>query len=318
MKKYSFILFLFITNSVFAGLIEYHGYKDCVELKNKTTRVIISGTCGGRILEYSLNGKNIIYLDNRHDGWKYDPKQKIIDPCGGRFDIGPEYAIPKHPELWLGKWELEQTGRYSAKAVSQKDYKTGVQLVRIFKLAPESSKLMVSQEMINISKETVHWCYWGRTLLPTDGICIIPLSGSSRFPDKYVAYQRNLIHFRSKDPNIIVYKNFIVVKKLPVYPKLGFDSYDGRLIYLARNNLLFTKKFKVYPDRPYNKVTAMTACVFYGDKFCELEPVGPRETIPPGKSAVFSVIWKLKKYPFPKDRRLDRKRIKEIIDNETK
>jgi len=313
MNKYILFLLILATNSILVNALEFRGYKACMELRNKTTRVIISGACGGRVLEYSINGKNVIYLDKKHDGWKYDPKKKIIDPCGGRFDIGPEYTIPKHPVLWLGKWTLEKTGKYSIKATSQKDLQTGVRLVRTFKLAHDSSKLTISQEIINISKKTIHWCYWGRTLLPTGGICIVPLSGASRFPNKHIVYQRNLLHLRPKDPNIGVYKNFIVVNKLPVYPKLGFDSYDGRLFYLTQNNLLFSKEFKVYPDRVYNKITAMTSCVFYGDKFCELEPVGPREAILPGKSSSFSVTWKLNNYQFPKSRSLTKSQIKRIL-----
>lgn len=294
---------------------EYYGYKDCLKLENKTTRVIISGTCGGRILEYSINGQNAIYLDSKQDGWKYDPTQKPINPCGGRFDIGPEYIIPRHPDLWYGEWKTEKTGNYSIKATSKQDKNTGVQLIREFKLNTESTELTISQEIKNISKNVVYWCHWGRTLVPTNGICIVPLTGASRFPNKYIMYQQNKIDFRPRDPNIIVYKDVIAIIGLPAYPKLGFDSYDGRIFYLTDNNLMLSKKFKTYPDRVYNSISAMTVCVFYGDKFCELEPFGPRETILPGESAVFSETWKLADYPFPKNRNLNESQIRTILNS---
>lgn len=88
----------------------YFGYSDCVKLENNDTRVIVSGACGGRVLEYALNGINALLLDPAQAGWTYAPGKPTVDPCGGRMDIGPEYTMPPHPELWLGTWKTERLG----------------------------------------------------------------------------------------------------------------------------------------------------------------------------------------------------------------
>ena len=54
----------------------------------------------------------------------YEPGKRGIDPSGGRFDIGPEMTIPRHPALWLGKWTAEITGPRQARLTSVEDKET--------------------------------------------------------------------------------------------------------------------------------------------------------------------------------------------------
>ena len=103
--------------------------------------MVLGPDCGGRILEYSWKNKNIIYLDPEYDGWMYHADKPKIDPRGGRFDIGPENIIPKHPKLWLGKWRSEIIDSYSARLISHKDNATGAQLIREFQLEKSSNIL---------------------------------------------------------------------------------------------------------------------------------------------------------------------------------
>jgi len=296
------------------GYIQYHGYNDCVKLENKTTKVIVSGACGGRVLEYSLNGVNAIYLDPLQDGWTYTPGQPTIDPCGGRMDIAPECTIPKHPDLWLGSWKTERTGPLSARMTSVADKATGVQLVRDFVLAPESSTLKVTQTIKNVSAKPVRWCHWSRTLAPTGGVCIIPLTPNSRFPEKYVIYEPGLlVNFRPKDDNVVIQDDTLFITGCPRQAKLGFDSYAGRFAYLTQDNLLFTKDFPVYPDRVYGELSSITICIYYHQKFCELEPIGPQEFIAPEESASYTETWSLRGSPYPADGKFDFAKLAELV-----
>jgi len=284
-----------------AGLVEHSGYSDCIELKNEAARVVLGPACGGRVLEYSLNGRNCLYLDPRQNGWVYEPPKGTIDPSGGRFDIGPENTIPSHPDLWLGKWKGQITGPRSARLVSVEDKATGVQLVREFTLDKSSSRLTCRQTIKNISNETRHWCHWSRTLADGGGICLIPLTPNSRFPNKYAMYEQGpLINYRPQDPNVGIRDGFLEVVGTPKYPKLGVDSYAGWLCYLCRSNLMLVKRFPTYPYRVYGEIAAITISIwYYKDIMCELEPIGPRETIAPGRSASFSEEWWLLPYEFP-------------------
>jgi hypothetical protein len=67
-----------------------------------------------------------------------------------------------------------------------------------------------------------------------------------------------------------------------------------------KNNLLFVKRFAAYPDRVYNEVAGLTTSIWYPDgPMCELEPIGPRERLAPGKSASFTETWWLLQHDYP-------------------
>ncbi len=294
-----------------AGLIDYAGYKGCVLLQNKDTRVVLDPNLGGRVLEYSSRpdapmahkGQNAIFLDPAQNGWTYTPEKPGIDPTGGRLDIGPEMVIPQHPALWLGRWKAEIIGPRATRLVSQEDKATGVQLVREFRLDKTSSHLKVTQTIRNTSKETKHWCHWSRTLAKGGGVCLIPLSPGSRFPQDYITYgPGSVMDYHPKEqPAAQVRDGFLQIFGEPQFPKFGIDSYAGWLAYLTRDNLLFVKRFPVYPNKPYNEMAAITISIYYfKDVMCELEPIGPKTNILPGKSASYTEDWWLLPYPFPK------------------
>lgn len=288
-----------------AGYIDYAGYKNCIFLENKDTRVVLGPHCGGRVLEYSLKGRNIIALDESQNGWMNTPDAKKIDDIyGGRFDVGPALNIPPHPDLWIGPWKGEITGRLTARMTSLPDSVLGVQLIRDFKLDEKTSKLTCKQTIRNISKETKTWGFWGRTLAVGGGIAVVPLNPSSRFPKQYIMYGRGKIiqYMPANESNVQIREGCCLITGEPSQTMLGFDSYQGWLAYISKNNLLFIKRFPTYQNRIYDGVAPITSAIFYWkDLICELEPVGPREDIKPGKSTSFTEEWFLYTHAFPGD-----------------
>jgi len=283
-----------------ASLIEYAGYSNCVELKNATTRVVLGHHCGGRVLEYSWKGRNAIYLDPEQNGWTYEPGKPTIGPTGGRMDIGPERIQPKRPDLWLGPWKAEIIGPRAARMISVEDRPTSVQLTREFHLDADSSRLLVKQIMRNVSDRTVRCYHWSRTLTPGGGVCLVPLSSYSRLPSKFALYGPGpILDYSPEDPNIREREGFLEIFPVPGRPKLAIDSTAGWFSYLMPNDLLFIKTFPVYPDRVYGDLLANTISIYYIEKFCELEPLGPLEILKPGQSASFTEEWRLAPYPFP-------------------
>lgn len=285
-----------------ARFVKYFGYERAIELRNATTRVVLCPQVGGRILEYSLNGTNSLYLSDEEKAWKPGDRPQS---SAGRFDIGPELVIPPRPTLWSGEWTGEVTGPRSARLTSPKDAATGVQLVRDFVLEEKSSRLLCTQTIHNVSESVKEWCHWSRTFATGEGICVIPVSEPSRFPNKYVMYEEgSLINARPDDDNIRVRDGFLEILGAPRKPKLGFDSYAGWMAYLTTDNLLFVKTFKTYPDRVYNEAAGLTISVWYPEgPRVELEPIGPRERLQPGDSASFTEEWWLLPQKFPADRR---------------
>ena len=131
----------------------------------------------------------------------------------------------------------------------------------------------------------------------------IPLTPPSRFPNSYVMYEgRGVINFRPADPNIRLRDGFLEITGAPAFPKLGMDSHAGWFAYQERSGLLFVKRFRADLDRVYNEVAALTISIWYpkDQPVVELEPIGPRERLAPGKSASFVEEWWLLDSTYPR------------------
>lgn len=302
-----------------AAVVEFYGYKDCIRLENGKSRVTLCPRAGGRVLEYTLGGVNCLYLPPGDEGWEQGaPGRGNMN--AGRFDIGPEFTAPRHNVLWSGRWTGEITGDRTAKLVSQPDEATGVQLIREFTLDEKSTRLDCKQTIKNVSQTTKEYCHWSRTFALGGGIGIVPLTEPSRFPKGYVMYEPpTLINYQPTDPNISKQDGFLVIKGAPKQPKLGMDTTAGWFGYLMKNDVLFVKKFPVYPDRPYNEVAGLTMCIWYPDgPMCELEPTGPREKIAPGQSASFTETWHLLPCAYPKEGAVAPKDIAAQVERDAK
>lgn len=286
------------------GEVDFAGYHGCIKLENDHARVVLGPHCGGRLLEYSWDGQNILKQDPAQDGWTYTPGKPTIDPYGGRLDVGPEMTLPRHPDLWFGPWQAKITGPRAARMTSVADKATGLQVTRDFVLDEHSGHLRVTQTVKNLSDKTVDYCHWSRTLAVGNGICLVPVNPKSRFPKGYMMYgPGSVLNFNPQDPNVRVRDGFLEFTAPPEQPKYGIDSVAGWLAYVAPNDLLMVKRFPVYPERVYNEIDAFTVAIYYyKDIMCELEPLGPRETLRPGRSASYTEDWWLLPYSFPKDR----------------
>jgi hypothetical protein len=304
------------------GYVDFHGYSRCVKLENEHCRVVLCHHSGGRVLEYSWKGVNAMVLNPKAAGQVYDLEKKRGGGAdGGRCDIGPEQVIPRHLLLWAGPWTAEITGPRAARLTSMEDPATGVQLIRDFVLDARSSHLRFTQTIRNVSKEPKHWCHWSRTFAPGGGIVVIPLTPNNRFPSKYVMYGPGAaMNFRPVDENIVVRDDCLVVQGTPAQPKLGIDSHAGWLAYLMRNDLVFVKRFATYPDRMYNEMAAYTISIWYfKDTLCELEPIGPRTDIAPGKTDSFTEDWWLLPHAFPPDAaKLDLAKLKALVEHKAR
>jgi hypothetical protein len=308
-----------------ARVAAFHGYAKAIEIRRGNTRAVLCPEVGGRVLEFSVEGRDAMYLDEQEKAWR--PVQPG-PASAGRFDYGPELTVIPHPKLWSGEWTGAINGTHSARLMSPKDEAAGIQLVREFQLAGSGKEtreapfhLVCKQSIHNISKEVRDVCHWGRSFSPGGGICLIPLGDRpSRFPSKYAMYEESaVINVRNTDEKIRERDGFLEILAPPRKPKLGFDSTAGWLGYLMPNNTLFVKRFATYPDRVYNEAAGLTLSVWYptGPRI-ELEPIGPRERLQPGESASFTEDWWLLPYPFPKEgQQVDLKGLADFVKKQT-
>lgn len=298
------------------AITEQYGYSNCIELTNGEARVVLEPNMGGRVISYELHGRNVLYRDSLQDGITWEPGKVITHPAGGRFDIGPEKTSPKRPVLFFGRWEGRITGDREAEMISQKDTSTGVMLTRKFRLDDKGSRLTCTQTIRNISDETKRYCFWSRTFARGGGISLTPLNSTSRFPKGYIIYgPGDVMDFMpAEEPNIRVRDGILEIIGPPERPKFVMDVAEGWLAYITRDGQLFIKTFPVYPDRVYGEMSAANVSVWYNkEQMCEIEPIGPMETIRPGEEVSFTETWHLFDYEYPEDRVPDLDELRKII-----
>lgn len=298
-----------------ARVVDAWTYENCVELTNPSVRVVLC-PIGGRVIEYSLSGKHSLQLDERDPGYQPGSERTMT---AGRFDIGPEKIIPKRSQLWSGTWTAKIVGPRTAELTSPDDVATGSRLTRRFELAATGTHLKCTQTITNISEETTEWCHWSRTFALGNGIVVMPISEHSKFPNHYVMYEDGKrINIIPEDPAIRTRDGFLEVTDVPRKPKLGMDTKEGWIAYAMQNDLLFVKRFRVYPKRVYNEVAGLTVSIWYPeDRRVEVEPIGPRERLKPGESGSFTEEWWLEPFPFPNDRRIDLTAVEKVVNEKT-
>jgi hypothetical protein len=302
-----------------AKFTPFPGYPKAVEMKLGKAKAVLCPEVGGRVLEFSIDGKNAMWLDEAEK--KREPG-KPVPVTAGRFDYGPELTVTPHPKAWAGEWTAEIVSQELVRLTSPVE-EAGIRVTREFRfiIHGDSIGLSCKQTLLNNSKEVRDVCHWGRSFSPGGGICVIPLGDHpSRFPSKYAMYEDSaIINVRATDENIRVRDGFLEILAPPRKPKLGFDTHGGWLAYVLPDDTLFVKRFLTYPDRVYNEAAALTLSVWYptGPRI-ELEPIGPRERLKPGHSASFTEEWWLLSHPFPKKgRQLDLKTLAEQVAKET-
>ena len=301
-------------------LVDLHGYKECIEIQNGDSRVVLEPNCGGRILYYEYKGVNALYIDPADDGYLLESGKSPagpFSPCAGRCDIGPEFTTPPHPDLWLGNWIALIKDDQSVEMTSIMDHETGIQLTRTVSLDEHFAKLKFTQSILNISETPKQYFHWSRTLCTGGGIAIAPVNPDSRYPNSYISYgPGDIINFRPEcEPNVCVYDGLLQIYGPPSTNKYAMDLSEGWLAYLTKDSLLFVKKFPVYPGRVYGELASNNMSFYYhGEDMCEIEPMGPMETIQPSYEASFTETWYLMEYDYPGQTAVKSSDIRKIID----
>lgn len=303
-----------------ASLVTELGYKNCIELSNDKVRVVLDPNVGGRVLIYERSGKDILYHDPALAGQIYEPfgddKMPWFGPEAGRFDVGPEKAMPERKTLWAGTWEGEITGQLYARMFSKVCPDTHLQLIREFELDNNSSKLICKQTIKNSGEKQVRVNHWSRTLAKGNGILIAPIDSDSRFPEGFIVYSPDeTMDFEPlNEPGVRVRNGYLEIFSAPDRPKFVFDVDPGWLAYITDQNQIFIKKFDPHIGRMSGEMAAVNASVwYYKDLMCEIEPIGPMEILDPGSCASFIEDWWLEPFDFPADRKVDLEKIEKII-----
>lgn len=223
--------------------VDYKGWK-CVTLSNKTTEVFVAPELGGRIIQYRVNGKDWLWVNEDLAG-KVEPLPEKVD-----IDLWKNYGGDKlwpAPQGWSRKNQWPGPGdavmdapyKYEILAAKGKEVKlrligssaggyAGVQYERVLTLADGSSRLVSEITMKNVSDREVSWGIWevaqmdfsdhgkqrGKNDWNEDAYLAIPLNPNSRWPEKYQVMFGEASSFNwqpdyDKGLMIVKYENFV-------------------------------------------------------------------------------------------------------------
>jgi hypothetical protein len=303
LKQFSFatlVIHFFANVSVFAvdtnlakvagvDIAAYNSWARSVSLiSSNGVRAVVVPSIGGRIVNYSLNGENILFDRNA------DTNENFRLP-GYQCDIGPELAnIPTHNTLWMGvnSWQYKP---FTVKTVSDPDEVLGLQLTKEIFIAPESGELAVTQRILNITtNEITSYCLWDRTLCKPGGYAFFPLNKKSRFKKGWTVHNIWNESFFFDGEKFESYEvktedGFLIAHCDGKPTKVAADS-DAEWIAYTRGKLLFVKFFPFYPKETYSD-GGNSVEIYFDHEVAELQVLSPEIRLAPGLNYSFPEKW---------------------------
>lgn len=283
------------------GPIDYGGWEHCYQLqaRGKNITALIVPQIGARLIQYSLNGENILFDPAESRGKTIEKNTGWFWAGGYQIDVGPEMrGIPPHKELWMGGgWSLEQNHRGPVIARSKPEPVLGLELEKRIYMNRDTGTLQIDQAMTNVADKNQSYCLWDRTLCEGGGYSLIKLNPKSRYKagwcwgsqDKNVPGGWSYNGDNPESPNVKILNGVLVAHCFGKHSKLGTDSDAGWIAY-ARGKLLFIKQFPVDPNGKYTD-GGMTVANYFSDRVAELEPISPEVELKPGAKYEFNERW---------------------------
>jgi hypothetical protein len=279
--------------------MDYRGWPESlvVEATDVEVKLVVAPAVGGRIVEYSLDGQNILWSPPGIDGVTLATSPKGFATPGHQVDIGPELrGIPRHLLLWLGQYVGDAPRDDTVRVVSAPDAGVGVQLGKEITLEPETGALGIVQRMKNVTTTNVAYCLWDRTLCEGGGFAFFPLNKKSRFAAKWALLRKpeGKGFYDGDQPehaNVRVLDGVLVAKCGGKASKLGADS-DAEWIAYTRGRLLFVKYYPWFPKGSYTD-GGNSVELYFDEGRAELEPLSPEITLKPGETYEMPQKWTL-------------------------
>ena len=276
----------------------YTGWPEGIYLNSPETKVraVTVPAIGGRIVNYGINGENILYEPPSARG-KTLAAFKDFWAGGYQCDVGPEIrGIPPHDLIWKGPWQWKATGSYSMDLESQIDPGLGVRLRKKIVFDSDNGELGIDQILENNTNRETRFCLWDRTLCRNGGIAFFPLNPRSRFPAKWSmrrAVDGKYVYDGAK-PSVEqarIMDGVLFTETRGLATKIGADSDAGWIAYV-RADLLFVKYFPYESKGDYTD-GGNSVELYFDEAVVELEPLSPEIVLSPGQKRSFPEKWSL-------------------------
>lgn len=269
---------------------EYHGYPTR-RLEGDRLWVEVLATAGPRIVRLGLAGRDQNLLAETPDvGWE-TPTGRYELFGGHRLWFAPEdparVAVPDSDGLVL---EIEPMG---IRLTGVAEPLTGLVRSIAVHLDPSGAVVELRHELCNTGDSPIELSPWAITQLPLGGVVMLPEPGAIEVhrvrPNRLIV----LWPYTSwRDDRFEPHDGLMLVRaKTGRRLKLGYFNEAGWVGYL-RDGVLLVRRFQPalgqrHPDLGCNVET------YCGDRFLELELLGPLSELAPGASVVQTEQWEV-------------------------
>jgi hypothetical protein len=142
---------------------------------------------------------------------------------------------------------------------------------------------------------TVELAPWAITMLPLGGLAILPQTVGALHPSALQPNRQLVLwpYTSWSDSRLVLANDYVLIHAEPRSPacKVGYLNRQGWCAYL-RQGVLFVKRFEPRPTATHADFGCNVE--FYcGDRFIEMETIGPIARVEPGQTVEHAETWEL-------------------------
>lgn len=277
--------------------VTYRGWIDSYRITAGPYSVVVVPQIGGRIMEYSIRGRNVIWENPEEFGKTYSIGRKDWHNFGGyKTWLAPQdsWVWPPDPNLDYATVSVEilqtKDGIPILKLTGSPSLSKGVLFTKEISL-DGNGEVTLKQRMHNIGGKPINYSVWDNTQVKTPCFVVFPVRAKSRFEGK--------LHYIWQDSNtsrqFMIKKGLCVATYLGDIGKIGTDS-DGPWMVWFNDNLAYAKLFspmekgKEYPDE------GCSAELFTSEAklgYVEMEVLSPMSKLSPGEGTELTERWRI-------------------------
>ena len=276
--------------------ITYRGWPDSYRLTAGEYSLVVVPEIGGRIMEYSLAGKNVLWENPAEFGQTYPISNEWKNYGGYKTWVSPEDLVGWPPDFLLdsGKANVEilqnPKGLPVLKVIGAPSAKMGICFTKEITLG-EDGQVTIVQHMTNIGAKTINNGIWDVTQVRTPCLVAFPVNPKTKFKDG--------LNFRTAEARNSSQYSFMEGFCITTYKgEVGDITSDspGPWLIWFKDDLAFVKSFGPidwkleYPDNG-------STCEVFTSKpqlgYVEMEVLGPVVELMPGHETDLTGKWRI-------------------------
>ncbi|MGX4599711.1 hypothetical protein [Faecalimicrobium sp. JNUCC 81] len=283
--------------------INYQNFGKCLHISNEIIELVVPLELGPRIIRYSfINEENMLFEDIDRlvtedlSNYSEYTDNKWYLYGGHRLWISPEY-MPRsyYPENSKITYEEIENG---VKIIGNIEEYNNIQKILNIVLDKNSSKVNISNEIINLDEKEKTIAPWAITTLCKNGVSITPISNKKTTftPNRVLAYWP---YTKFNDERM----SFIDDRYLKITQdtnnsdafKIGINNTDRWSAHIVEENIFLKTFDDIYTEVSDYSDYGANFEIYTKELFLELESLGKLKTISKGEKVVLNENWYLVK-----------------------